>query len=306
MTAQVFMKPTLIKGQPAEIRCVELGGQVFSISGGPVRVLGLEDDWFEDLDDPHAVLERVRSEPSVKADLFTFWQRPPDYAPRYEWDFEMVDLAVLPVSSYEHWFTKQIKSRVRNQIRKAHKAGIEVREVPYDDEFVRGMTAIFNESPVRQGRPFWHYGKDIETVKTQFSRYVQREVMLAAYFEGRIIGLVMLGDAGRFALTGQIISSLEHRDKAINNALIAKCVEVCEERGWEYLVYLFWSDDSLAEFKRRSGFDRVSVPRYYIPLTAKGRLAMRFGLHKGWRAAIPSDLKARAKAWRTQWYQRGS
>ena len=59
----------------------------------------------------------------------------------------------------------QIKSRVRNQIRKAEKEGLVVKEVPYDDDFVRGMTAIFNESPVRQGRPFWHYGKSFETVK---------------------------------------------------------------------------------------------------------------------------------------------
>lgn len=306
MTAEIFTKPTLVKGQPADLKCVELAGQVFSISGGPLRVLRLEDEWYEDLADPQAVVDRVRAEPSVKADIFTFWQRPPDYAPRYAWELETEELAVLPVSSYEHWFTKQIKSRVRTQVRKAEKSGIEVREVPYDDEFVRGMTAIFNEAPIRQGRPFWHYGKDFETVKAQFSKYVYREVMLAAYYEDQVIGLVMLGDAGRFALTGQIISSLEHRDKAINNLLIAKCVEVCATRGWEYLVYLFWSEDSLAEFKRRSGFERVSVPRYYVPLTAKGRLAMQLGLHKGWRAAIPPDLKARIKAWRTQWYQRSS
>jgi len=30
------------------------------------------------------------------------------------------------------------------------------------------MTAIFNESPTRQGRKFWHYGKDFATVKKQF------------------------------------------------------------------------------------------------------------------------------------------
>ena len=39
------------------------------------------------------------------------------------------------------------------------------------------MTAIFNEAAIRQGRPFWHYGKDFETVKRQFSRYLAREHM---------------------------------------------------------------------------------------------------------------------------------
>ena len=139
------------------------------------------------------------------------------------------------------------------------------------------MTAIFNESPVRQGRPFWHYGKDFETVKTQFSRYVYRERMIGAYYEGELVGFIMLANAGRFGITGQIISSLKHRDKSPNNALIAKAVEVCAEQGLGHLIYLFWSEDSLAEFKRRCGFEPVRVPRYWVPLTWKGRSRLRRG-----------------------------
>ena len=67
---------------------------------------------------------------------------------------ECEDIAVLPVKSYDHWCEQQIKSRVRNQIRKAEKEGVTVRETGYDDDFVRGMAAIFNEAPVRQGRRF--------------------------------------------------------------------------------------------------------------------------------------------------------
>src|SRR5437867_13335846 len=120
-------------------------------------------------------------------------------------------------------------------VRKAKKAGIEVREASYDDAFVQGMTDIFNETPVRQGRQFWHYGKDFETVKQQFSRYLFREELIGAYYHGELIGLVMLGNAGRFAVTGQIISKIEHRDTATNNALIANAVEVCERKGFRYL-----------------------------------------------------------------------
>ncbi len=108
---------------------------------------------------------------------------------------------------------------MRSQIRKAEKEGVVVRETRYDDDFVRGMTAIFNEAPVRQGRRFWHYGKDFETVKRQFSRYIHREHMIGAYYHDEMIGLIMLGNAGRFGITGQIISSIKHRDKATNNAL---------------------------------------------------------------------------------------
>jgi hypothetical protein len=177
-----------------------------------------------------------------------------------------------------------------------------VRETSYDDAFVRGMTAIFNEAPVRQGRPFWHYGKDEATVRRQFSRYIHREHMIGAYYQDEMIGLVMLGNAGRFGLTGQIISSLKHRDKATNNALIAKAVDVCASRGLDYLVYLFWSNDSLSEFKRRCGFERTNAPRYFVPLTAKGKLGLKLGAHRGWSAMLPDRIRLPLKTLRASWY----
>ena len=176
-----------------------------------------------------------------------------------------------------------------------------MKEALYDDEFVRGMTAIFNEAPIRQGRRFWHYGKDFETVKRQFSRFVFRERMIGAYYQGEMIGFVMLGNAGRFGITGQIISSIKHRDKSPNNALIAKAVEVCASEGLAYLIYLFWSDDSLAEFKRRCGFDKIRVPRYYVPLSWKGELALKCGAHRGWKTRLPKVLTSLLKKMRGMW-----
>lgn len=305
---QVFTKPTLVNGQPAIVKCLELLGHTFVIEGGFISKMSLEDEWFEDLENPQAVAEmesRLQAS-GHKPDLFTFWQRVPDIEPRYRYRTEWEEIAVLPVQSYEHWWTHQIKSRVRNQIRKAEKEGLVVKEVPYDDDFVKGMTAIFNESPVRQGRPFWHYGKSFETVKSQFSRFLHRERMIGAYHQGELIGFIMLANAGRFGITGQIISSLKHRDKSPNNALVAKAVELCAQQGLGYLIYLFWSDDSLAEFKRRCGFEPVRVPRYWVPLTWKGRLALASGLHRGWKALIPAKLKTSLKAWRGRWYERGA
>ena len=45
------------------------------------------------------------------------------------------------------------------------------------------------------------------------------------------MGFMMLANAGRFGITGQIIASLKHRDKSPNNALIAKAVELCAAAG---------------------------------------------------------------------------
>ena len=298
-----FTRQTLVKGQPTNVSCVKVCGKTFVINGGWLRVASLEDEWFEDLADPHATiaaLRRLRG-PS-RPDIFTFWQRLPDTNACHAFHTEWEDIAVLPIQSYDHWWQKQIKARVRNQIRKSEKEGLVVKEVPYDNEFVRGMTAIFNETPVRQGRRFWHYGKSFETVKEQFSRYLYREHMIGAYHEGELVGFIMLANAGRYAITGQIISSIKHRDKSPNNALIAKAVELCEQKRLGFLVYLFWTEDSLAEFKRRCGFMPVKVPRYFVPLTRKGQLALACGAHRGWKAMVPARLKARLKALRSRWY----
>src|SRR5215510_680768 len=299
----VFWKDTLISGSPARIECVEIGGQCYSLNRGPLRIARLEDEWYEDLADPIPIIEVLKANREAKADLLTFWQRVPDVVPRYSFHMELEDLAVLEVTSYEHWWKRQIKSRVRNLIKNAEKDGLVVREAAYDDDFVQGMTDIFNEAPVRQGRRFWHYGKDFATVKQQFSRYVHRETMIGAYSEGRMVGFVMLGDARRYALTGQIISSIKHREKSHSNELMAKAVEVCAQRGWPHLVYFYWGDDSLTEFKRRCGFERVTVPRYYVPLSSKGQLALKCGAHRGWRAMIPRRVRDQLKRVRAAWYE---
>lgn len=299
---RVYYKETLVKGRSAKAPCIDINGQTYRISRGPVTVIGLEDEWYEDQKDPEAVIKALKPAKRVPADIFTFWQRPPDGVPNNSYPMEWEEIASLKVESYDHWWNHQIKSRVRNLIRKSEKAGITVKETSYDDDFVRGMTAIFNESPVRQGRKFWHYGKNFETVKRQFSRYIHREHLIGAYHNGEMIGLLMLGDAGHFGLTGQIISSLKHRDKAPNNALIAKAVEVCEKRNWSYLCYLFWSNDSLSEFKRRCGFEKLQIPRYFVPLTAKGRLGLKCGVHRGFLKVIPMQIKKPLKRARRIWH----
>lgn len=301
-TGALYTKQSWVDGRPATLRCARLLGRTFIVSGSTCTTLRLEDEWFEDLDDPQAVIEAAACELHPRPDLFTYWQRVPDTQPRHGFHTEWEELAVLPIESYAQW-CKQIGCKTRNRIRKAEKEGLVVKQVPYDDEFARGMTAIFNESSVRQGRPFPHYGKSFETVKSQFGRYVHRESMLGAYVNGELAGFVMLADAGRYGLATQIIASLKHRDKSPNNALMAQAVALCAEKKLPYLVYAYWTDDTLAEFKRHCGFEPMRLPRYWVPLTRKGRMALAGGLHHGWKALLPDPLKTQLKALRQRWYE---
>jgi hypothetical protein len=46
------------------------------------------------------------------------------------------------------------------------------------------------------------------------------------------------------------------------------------------------------------------VPRYYVPLSDLGKLALRFGLHRNMKDRIPEPLAARLRNIRNAWYNR--
>jgi hypothetical protein len=270
------------------------------ISGSIVRTARVRDEWYRDVDNAAALIEQCRRLRNV--DLFTFWQRLPYTEPQHQFPMQWDPLAVLPISTFDHWYTRQINNKTRNLIVKAKKKGIVVRKAAFDESFVNGITRIFNETPIRQERPFIHYGKTAGTVQREFSRFLFREEILGAYLNDELVGFAMIADAGRYAMLGQIISMIQHRDKSPTNALISESVALCAARGFHSLVYAFWPNGSLADFKKHNGFECVRVPRYYIPLTARGHMAMKLNLHRKMSDVLPEATVTRLKAIRSQFY----
>jgi GNAT acetyltransferase-like protein len=280
---------------------MEVNRKRILIEGKIPRVGRLEQEWYEDVEDPKTFINQLRKTQG-KPDILTFWQRLPDTKPKYSYRMEPDPIAALPIKSYSFWWENQIDRKARNKIRKAQKNGVTVKMASFDDAFVRGITAIFNETPIRQGRHYLHYGKDFETVKRQFSRFLFREEIFGAYLGEELLGFIMLAYAENYAYLGQIISKIAHRDLAPNNALLAKAVERCAEKGVPYLVYALWLEDSLGDFKRSNGFERFDLPRYFVSLTFKGKLALKLGLHRGWQGAVPKQLRKPLKNLRRRWY----
>jgi hypothetical protein len=293
---------------------MEINGQKIMVEGKLLRVAkphaSPQAEWFDDVDNPEALIEMLRKGKHCP-DILTFWQRLPDTRPRYSYPMELDSIAALPIKSYSYWWQKQIDRKARNKARKAEKKGVIVKPATFDDRFIQGITTIFNETPIRQGRHYLHYGKDFETVKREFSRFLFREEIFGAYLGEELIGFIMLCNAGNYLFLGQIISKIAHRDVAPNNALLAKAVERCAEKGIPYLVYAYWLDDALGDFKRSNGFKKFDLPRYFVPLTTKGKVALSlglhrlspFGLHRGWKRAVPKQIRDPLKKLRVHWYE---
>jgi hypothetical protein len=279
---------------------------------GLVRIAEIFDEyWVEVATLPSipTVLERLHDSP-LRPDIFTFSQRVPDAVPLHEgFRMEWGNFAVLTLSTYDHWFQSQIPATTRRNVRASEKRGVTVRACQYDDSYVRGIKAIFDETPVRAGRRYWHYGKDLEVVRAENSTYEQRSTFLGAFIEDVMVGYVKVVWDARTAAIMQILSITTARDQRVNNAMMAEVVKEACRRGITHLVYESFdygkkSGDSLTRFKQSNGFQRMDVPRYFVPLTRKGEIALRLGLHRDLRGRIPEPIAARWRALRTRWYER--
>jgi hypothetical protein len=296
-------KNTFVKGKPTQVDSVVADGKEVVIAGRFTKTARLADEWYDDVEAPEPIIAAIRKA-NARVDIFTFWQRLPDTIPQHKYYLEWDSIAALPVKSFDHWRKTQLNPKARNLLKKSEKLGVTIREAEFNDGFIKGMASIFNEAPVRQGKPFWHFGKDVETIKRDFSVFLFREDLFGAYYNDELIGFMFLAYAGKYALLGQIISKIEHRDKAPNNALIAKAVAICENKHVPYLVYAMWSTGSLGHFKQQNGFEKFALPRYYIPLTIKGAIILKLRLHHGLAGIIPTRLRSYLVNLRNRWYSR--
>jgi len=294
------------KGKHINVKTINIANFTIAISGTLLRIATIKDESYQTdcVTDPNAIITALKAtKPS--ADIFTFSQRLPNTKPQYRFYFEYDNVAAIPISSYENWI-KQLKGNARNKVRKAEKSGITTRVVDFDDALVNGISAIYNETPVRQGKSFWHYGKGIETVKRENATYMGKSEFIGAFLNNELVGFLKIVYVGSYAEVMQIVSLIGHRDKAPTNALVAKAVDICSAKHLSHFIYSKFTygkkgDDNLSEFKRSNGFQKIDIPKYFIPLTMKGRIVLALGLHRPLTNFLPKWLVVTLIDLRTKW-----
>jgi hypothetical protein len=300
---------TDVQGAGATITAGEaqIAGRTVVVGGRWIKIAAVKDEDLVEgaaVADPEAFVSRLRAT-SLRADIFTFAQKLPDTAPRYPYHLEWDNPAVIPITTFADWWERRVESSVRRAVRKAAKVGVVAKVIEFDDAFVDGISQIYNETPIRQGRAFWHYQKSVEAVRRENSTYLERSAFIGVYYGDELIGFLRMIYVDNVASIVQVLSKMKHFDKRPANALIAKAVEICERSRISYLVYCSYvyndPSSSLTEFKRRNGFEQVLLPRYYIPLTLKGRIALRLGLHCELAQRIPKPVVTQLRKIRKVW-----
>ena len=286
---------------------IRVSNTAFRVRGKFLKTAYRDGEQYVFLDDPRQVIADLKKHPA-RVDLFTFIGRLPDGGPTYPFHSEPDNAAVVTVTSFEHWWKVQIDGKTRNAARQAAKRSVEIRRTVCDDAFLSGIVGIYNESPIRQGRPFPHYKKALEAVRRETLTFSEQSTFIGAYLGDELIGFIKLvaDETGIQAGLMSILSMVKHRDKAPTNALLAEAVRVCAEKGIRYLWYSKFDygkkqRDTLREFKVNNGFQRLDLPRYYVPLTSLGWCALRMGLQKGLADRLPQSLADTLRGTRSWW-----
>jgi hypothetical protein len=299
-----------VQGKWTQVPALEVGGKDVIVRGKWLKVAMVNaEEWLEtEVEDPGLCVRMLREQAprALRADLFTFAQKPPHVNPRYSYPLSFDSVAVVRTTCFKDWW-EGLPQESRKNVRRAQKKGVVVTVRELSDDLIKGIVELNNDSPLRQGKRYAHFGKTADQVKKDQSTYLDRSDFICAYHEDELIGFVKLVYRGDVASILQILPKASHNDKRPANAMVAKAVEVCEARGVSYLTYGQFNYGNkgaspLREFKERNGFEERLIPRYHVPLTVKGQVCLAANLHRGALGIVPTRVITFGVALRAKWY----
>ena len=169
-----------IRGKQTEVPFISLNGVEVITLGKWLKIATIRDeDYFDGgaIENPENFVAEFRQK-GGNADIFLFSQRIPDITRRYDYPTHWDNAAAIALSDYTSWWNG-LSQDTRRNVRLANKRGVEIARVSFSDKLVHGIVGIYNETPVRQGRHFWHFGKDFETVKRENGTFGERSQFLS-------------------------------------------------------------------------------------------------------------------------------
>ena len=289
---------------------LEIDGKRLIVKGRWIKIASPEhEEWLEsELGDPEGCVAKLKQPVPLRPrpDILTFAQKLPATQPKYTFPIEWDSIAALPTSSHKVWWDK-LPQETRKNVRRSQKRGVVVTADRLHDRLIEDLVELNNDSPIRQGRRYTHYGKSVEQVKNDQSSFADRSAFICAYCGEELVGYMKIVYRGDVASVLHLLPKASQQDKRPANALINKAVELCEARGVAYLTFGKFNygnkrDNPLREFKVRNGFQEILVPRFYVPLTPWGALCMRAKLHRGLIGILPHSLITLGGKVRAKWH----
>jgi hypothetical protein len=312
---QTVVKETIevsMKGKWFAVPSLRVDGKNIVVQGNHVRLAGIhEEEWLPtEVEDPKRCIQLLKDQgnPDLRADIFSFCQKLPATQQKYDYPVEWDSIAAIPITNFKEWW-EGLPQESRKNVRRAEKRGVIVTVKPLDSRLVQHLIDLNNDSPMRQGKPFTHFGKTYDQVWKDQQSFLDRSQYICAYAGEELVGIVKLVYRGNVASILTSVSRKSQQDKRPANALMAKVIEICVTEGMSHLVFGKYNygnkkDTPLREFKVRNGFQEFLVPHYYVPLNLKGALIVKLKLYRGLIGLLPHPVIAMLVAARAKWQQR--
>jgi hypothetical protein len=191
--ANAKMEEIRICGKTLYVPSTEICGRRVIVTGKWIRMAEIKDEGVVEgmtVADPASFITTLK-ESGLRADVFTFAQRPPETTPKYDYHREWDNWAAIPTTCFEDWW-ENLPQVSRKNVRRAGRRGVVVKVIPFDDDLVKGVHRIYNSIQVRDGRLFWHYGQDLDSVKRSLGTYLDRSEFIGAYLGEELIGFLKM------------------------------------------------------------------------------------------------------------------
>src|SRR5688500_20004974 len=109
-TNALFRDHISVRGVAVPVDAARIDGKVFIVTRANtgVRVARLKQEWMEDVADPVRAVDELRRA-GARADVMTFWERPPITAVRPGYVTEIEQVAAVPISTYDEWWNEDRK-----------------------------------------------------------------------------------------------------------------------------------------------------------------------------------------------------
>ena len=158
-----------VKGKWVNVPAIKCGDCTIIVTGSSIKIARVNDEaWIEtELEDPEECVKMLRAS-RQRCDILTFTQLPPGRGPEFNYHHETDSIAAVKLTTFKQWW-ESLPQETRKNVRRAEKRGVRVRVEPFDDQLVTKLVEINNSSPLRQGRPYHHYGKSFEQTKRDHS-----------------------------------------------------------------------------------------------------------------------------------------
>src|SRR5579859_2532834 len=129
-----------VKGQWVTVPVLNVNGDSVIITGKWFKTAAIHDEqWSEkEIEYPELyidTLKRSRSQ-GLKADIFTFTQKPSAPAPRYAYPLEWDSVAAVHLTSFQDWW-QSLPQETRKNVRRSQKRGVVVKIKEFHNDLIQ-------------------------------------------------------------------------------------------------------------------------------------------------------------------------